>query len=149
MWRNGSASDYESGGCSFEYYLGHFFFPFEYGLLQSIIQYHGKVIIRVAIVCAPPCRIYVLRESRKENCVELGDGLIGTISPPSSPWTFAKLKSQAVTSEDKTPWHEDVVDRHRNVRKPHYFSLSCMDENNDKTMGQNGRDLTFVSWIYD
>ena len=25
MWRNGSASDYESGGCSFEYYLGHFF----------------------------------------------------------------------------------------------------------------------------
>ena len=26
VWRNGSASDYESGGCSFEYYLGHFFF---------------------------------------------------------------------------------------------------------------------------
>jgi hypothetical protein len=25
VWRNGSASDYESGGCSFEYYLGHFF----------------------------------------------------------------------------------------------------------------------------
>ena len=29
VWRNGSASDYESGGCSFEYYLGHsfVFFP--------------------------------------------------------------------------------------------------------------------------
>ena len=28
VWRNGSASDYESGGCSFEYYLGHLFlFP--------------------------------------------------------------------------------------------------------------------------
>ena len=27
VWRNGSASDYESGGCSFEYYLGHVF-PF-------------------------------------------------------------------------------------------------------------------------
>jgi hypothetical protein len=26
VWRNGSASDYESGGCSFEYYLGHLFF---------------------------------------------------------------------------------------------------------------------------
>ena len=26
VWRNGSASDYESGGCSFEYYLGHSFF---------------------------------------------------------------------------------------------------------------------------
>ena len=25
VWRNGSASDYESGGCSFEYYLGHIF----------------------------------------------------------------------------------------------------------------------------
>ena len=25
VWRNGSASDYESGGCSFEYYLGHTF----------------------------------------------------------------------------------------------------------------------------
>ena len=25
VWRNGSASDYESGGCSFEYYLGHYF----------------------------------------------------------------------------------------------------------------------------
>ena len=25
VWRNGSASDYESGGCSFEYYLGHLF----------------------------------------------------------------------------------------------------------------------------
>ena len=27
VWRNGSASDYESGGCSFEYYLGHIFSP--------------------------------------------------------------------------------------------------------------------------
>ena len=26
VWRNGSASDYESGGCSFEYYLGHSFY---------------------------------------------------------------------------------------------------------------------------
>ena len=41
VWRNGSASDYESGGCSFEYYLGHFFISSSPGERQTAPFAHG------------------------------------------------------------------------------------------------------------
>ena len=48
VWRNGSASDYESGGCSFEYYLGHLFILFS--SIVSHLDYDPRLCIFALVI---------------------------------------------------------------------------------------------------
>ena len=53
VWRNGSASDYESGGCSFEYYLGHLFY-FCFSPDRFLITIHDFTLYTTFMITVSP-----------------------------------------------------------------------------------------------